>query len=228
MPSRRALVQSPKAQGLTLGPFGFVQVPPWWKLGLLALFKSPRGGNLAFWLCSSPPVVETWPFGFVQVPPWWKLGLLALFKSPRGGNLAFWLCSSPPVVETGPFGFVQVPPQPPTHPPIHLPFHLTGYDIEDDRVPLEEDDTLPLIETIAEAADMRKGRRESPTHPPTQPIRVQQLIQTLLTHPPTHFQPQARTCTPSASPLSPPSPPFSSWSAATAGHKSKPLRVPSR
>lgn len=32
-----------------------------------------------------------------------------------------------------------------------------GYDIEDDNVPLEEDDTLPLIETIAEAADMRKA-----------------------------------------------------------------------
>ena len=32
-----------------------------------------------------------------------------------------------------------------------------GYDIEDDGIPLEEDDTIPLIETIAEAADMRKA-----------------------------------------------------------------------
>ncbi|GAB5031162.1 iojap-related protein [Nannochloropsis oceanica] len=32
-----------------------------------------------------------------------------------------------------------------------------GYDIEDETVPLEQDDALPLIETIANAADMRKG-----------------------------------------------------------------------
>lgn len=32
-----------------------------------------------------------------------------------------------------------------------------GYDIEPEVVPLEEDDTLPWVETIAAAADARKG-----------------------------------------------------------------------
>ncbi|EWM26409.1 Ribosome-associated, Iojap [Nannochloropsis gaditana] len=32
-----------------------------------------------------------------------------------------------------------------------------GYDIEEETVPLAEDETLPVIETIASAADMRKG-----------------------------------------------------------------------
>jgi ribosome-associated protein len=32
-----------------------------------------------------------------------------------------------------------------------------GYDIEPDTVPLDQDDTLPWVETIAAAADARKG-----------------------------------------------------------------------
>lgn len=40
----------------------------------------------------------------------------------------------------------------------HIPLSCSkGYDIEDETVPLEQDDALPLIETIANAADMRKG-----------------------------------------------------------------------
>lgn len=34
---------------------------------------------------------------------------------------------------------------------------VQGYDVPDETVPLEEDDTVPLVETIAAAADKRKG-----------------------------------------------------------------------
>ncbi len=37
------------------------------------------------------------------------------------------------------------------------PSRSKGYDIENETVPLDQDDALPLIETIAYAADMRKG-----------------------------------------------------------------------
>jgi len=47
-------------------------------------------------------------------------------------------------------------PIPPSLPP-SLPPLPPGYDIEDETIPLARDDTLPLIETIAYAADMRKG-----------------------------------------------------------------------